>query len=83
MLIVCDKFVILCDIQNFEKSKVLFQKFAFQNTRFQNGMGEMGPLAGIGLSREHSPKGKYHCTADILFDRFGFNQTIKTVVQST
>ena len=24
-------------------------------------------------------KGKYHCTADLLFDLFGFDQTSKTV----
>ena len=28
-------------------------------------------------------KGKYHCTADILFDRFGFNQICKSVSNST
>ena len=28
-------------------------------------------------------RGKYHCTADLLFDWFGFNQTSKTVVHST
>ena len=24
-------------------------------------------------------KGKYHCTTDLLFDWFGFNETIKSV----
>ena len=27
--------------------------------------------------------GKYHCTADLLFDRFGFNQTSKSASNST
>ena len=28
-------------------------------------------------------KGKYHCTADLLFDWFGFDHASKTVVHST
>ena len=28
-------------------------------------------------------KGKYHCMADLLFDRFGFDKTSKSVVHST
>ena len=27
--------------------------------------------------------GKYHCMADLLFERFGFNQTRKSVVNLT
>ena len=27
-------------------------------------------------------KGKYHCTADLLFEWFGFNQTSKYVTNS-
>ena len=28
-------------------------------------------------------RGKYHCTPDLLFDRFGFDQTSKNIVHST
>ena len=40
-----------------------------------------------GLSREHSThllcKGEYNCMADLLFDCFGFDQTCKSLSNST
>ena len=36
------------------------------------------------LKTENTHKrGKYHCTTDLLFDWFGFNQTSTTVANST
>ena len=33
--------------------------------------------------RAFAKRGKYHCTADLLFDWFGFDQTCKIVLHST
>ena len=36
----------------------------------------------MGQVKEHSPQGKYQCTADLLFYRFEFDQSGKTAVHS-
>ena len=53
--------------------------------------GYFGPLLGtVSYLRRPGQRtltigggGKYHCTTNLLFDWFGFDQTIKTVVHST
>ena len=40
-------------------------------------------LLRIKKSEKTHHRGKYHCTADRLFDWFGFDQTSKTVIHST
>ena len=49
-------------------------------------MNDEGPARHLGkveTENTHHTRRKYHCTADLLFDWFGFDTTSKTAVHST
>ena len=47
--------------------------------RAEKGKQEEEEIGDPCCSREHSLKGNYHCSADLLLDGFGLDQTSKAV----
>ena len=51
--------------------------------RAEKGKQEEEEIGDPCCSREHSVKGNYHCSADLLLDGFGLDQTSKAVAHLT